>query len=90
MKTTVIKNIPGKEIPSHWKEKIDESLEQNFTIIIRPEGRHPKIQKDASSFHRRNHVLKILEGTTGSESSEEWISLIKEARTNSPLKTEFE
>ena len=85
MSISVIRKIPGKDIPSQWRGGIEESLEQTFTVIIRPEGRFP-----TSPQHRRNRILKMLEGTSGNESSEEWIERIRSARTMSPLKVSFE
>jgi len=85
MPTTVIRKIHGRDIPSQWTEGIKESLEQTFTVIIRPEGKFLKSRKG-----QRNRILKMLEGTTGNESSEEWIELIRSARTVSPLKVNFE
>jgi hypothetical protein len=80
MPITVIRKIPGRDILSQWTEGIKESLEQTFTVIIRPEGRFLTSRKD-----RRNHILKMLERRAGNESSEEWIELIRSARTVSPL-----
>jgi len=85
MPITVIRKIPGREIPSQWTEEIKESLEQTFTVIIRPEGKFSTSRKE-----RRNCILKMLEGTAGNESSEEWIERIGSARTVSPLKVNFE
>jgi hypothetical protein len=85
MPTTVIRKIPGRDIPSQWAEGIKKSLEQTFTVIIRPEGKFLTSRKD-----QRNRILKMLEGTAGNESSEEWIEVIKSARTASPLKANFE
>jgi hypothetical protein len=85
MPITVIRKIPGRDIPSQWTEGIKESLEQTFTVIIRPEGKFSTSRKD-----RRNRILKMLEGSAGNESSEEWIELIRSARTVSPLKVIFE
>lgn len=85
MPTTVIRKIPGRDIPPQWTEGIKESLEQSFTVIIRPEGKFLTSRKD-----QRNRILKMLEGTAANESSEEWIELIKSSRTVSPLKANFE
>ncbi len=72
MATTVLKNIPGRDIPPQWVEKIKENPDQTFTVFIHPEGRIPKDRRD-SSVSRRNRILKMLEGNSGNESSEKWI-----------------
>lgn len=84
MPITVLKKIPGKDIPFQWTDGIEDSLEQTFTVIIRPEGRFSACPRD-----RRNRILKRLEGIAGNESSEEWIERIRSARTVSPMKTKF-
>ncbi len=89
MTTTVLKNIPGRDLPPRWVDDINENLDQTFTVFIQPEGRIPKTRRDSSA-SRRNRILKMLEGNSGNESSEKWIELIKSARTISTGKAVFE
>ncbi|QTA86409.1 hypothetical protein [Desulfonema magnum] len=85
MPTTIIKHIRGTDIPLQWAEKIKENLAQSFTVTIVPDGKPSEI----SSRTERNRIFDLLEGTSGTEISEDWIDLLKSSRTVSPLKSNF-
>ncbi len=89
MSGTIIRHIMGKDIPPRWFGDIKADPNQVFTIIIKSENK-PDIS-DGFTFSRknRNRIFDLLEGDSGNESSEEWIRLIKSARTVSPLKADF-
>jgi hypothetical protein len=36
MGTTILDDIKGNEIPRRWAEQITDSLDQTFTVIIKP------------------------------------------------------
>ncbi len=91
MPSIIIKHIRGDEIPVQWIKEFRQNPHQTFTVILRPEGEEDlKIAGEETSRKRRNRIFKMMEGTSGRESSAEWIERIKSARTISPLKTDFE
>jgi len=61
---------------------ISPTMDEDETERI---GKLPK----CSSVGKRNYIFDLLEGTSGDEVSEEWISSIKFSRTVSPLKDHF-
>ncbi len=87
MAKTVLRNIPGRDIPPQWLESNNGQIDQTYILIIQPEKEF--LQTSESNRQNRNKVFDLLEGVSGNESSEEWIDLIKSLRTKSPLKAKF-
>ncbi len=89
MPSIIVKHVHGHEIPAQWIKGIEQNLDQTFTLILRPEG-NPKIIGEKACLKRRNRIFRMLEGTSGRESSEEWIEHIRSARTASHPKAVLE
>ncbi|GEM_PF-3252048 len=89
MSGTIIRQIMGKDIPLRWFGNIKADPNQVFTIIIKSENKYDISDSSVSNKRNRNHIFDLLKGDSGNESSEEWIKLIKSARTDSALKADF-
>jgi len=90
MTPTIIKNVRGRDIPPQWMKNVGGRPDQIFTLIITPEIKPGEKMAINESLSKRNMIFDMLEGVSGCESSEEWISLIKTSHKNSSVKTDFQ
>jgi hypothetical protein len=71
----------GKDIPLRWFGNIKADPNQIFTIIIKSENKSDILNSYDFNKKNRNCIFDLLKGDSGNESSEEWIKLIKSARS---------
>ncbi len=90
MTPMIIKNVKSRDIPPRWLGNARGYEEQTFTLIITPERKPGSKAGINKSVSERNRIFDMLEGVSDSESSEEWIALVKAAHKNASLKAEIE
>ncbi|QWR77157.1 hypothetical protein [Candidatus Magnetomonas plexicatena] len=88
MVTIVLEHIKGTDLPAEWIEKYRLPTERSFTVKIEPDtldGLPPAPVGD-----ERMRILESIRALGGgNEDSEEWIRIIKTARTISKRRVDI-